>query len=170
VKDETKIVVGGLVTVGVIAAVYYLFFFEEDRPPILVRRGSLDVVNSKKWKKKTTHWQPDHPNGKHVSHYEVTVRSGGSSLPPVKGDRVLITYSEGGQSVTVHIETAPETKDKDTPAVRPVNKLQRQTDKKILRHGTTGIGQIDRIEVWLGGALVAQYDDPSSADLYPKKN
>lgn len=177
-KDETKRVIDGLVAVGVICWLSYRLIFDNDRPPILVRRGSLLLEHRRKWKRGGAHWKPDHPNGKHVSSYEVVVKAGGSWLPPVQGDRVLVTYSEGkaedSEKVIFHVETAPETEApnvaKNVPAVRPADKLELQFDKRYLEHGKTGNGHIHRIEVMLGNECKGDYLHPSEAEIRPKRN
>ena len=79
---------------------------DEDRPEIIVKNGKLRIRTGKDWSRlgSDRKWKPDHPVGKSVREYKVTVENAVEAAcdgMTLTGDSVLVVYKTNSTEHTV---------------------------------------------------------------------
>jgi hypothetical protein len=107
---KTELAIGTVVVVGAAVAGFLVarqLNGTDDRPPIEVVEGSIHFGHGYAWADQSTtgegkRWRPDHPNGKHTKHFDVTVTTNGSDAgcASMQGKEITINY--GSRSFTVN--------------------------------------------------------------------
>jgi hypothetical protein len=101
---------------------------DEDRPEIIVRNGKLRIRSGdgenrgKNWKRLTDReWKQDHPEGKSVREYKVTVENAVEAAcdgMPLMGDTVTVVYTSNSAEHTVTLLLERDASSINEPTVR----------------------------------------------------
>ena len=100
----------------------------EDRPEIIVRNGKLRIRSGdggnrgKNWKRLTDReWKQDHPEGKSVREYKVTVENAVEAAcdgMTLTGDTVTVVYTSDSAEHTVTLDLERDASNINEPTVR----------------------------------------------------
>jgi hypothetical protein len=146
-----------LVVLGVAAGVAVWWFWwkpfggNEDRPEIVVRNRKLRIKTGKDWKDQGSRrkWKPDHPNGKSVKEFKVTVRNANESqcASELTGRKVTITYKVDSVEHTVEL-VRNRRNDREEPMVDADVDLEHDNnDRQVLKIKLDPEGGIVKVKV-----------------------
>jgi hypothetical protein len=125
---------------------------DEDRPEIIVRNGRLRIRTGKDWKRvgSDKKWKPDHPNGKSVKEYAVTVKNAKENAcdnTTLTGRKVTITYKTDSGERKIELVRERDA-DTDEPVVVAEDNLEHDGgDRQVLKIKLDPEGGIIKVKV-----------------------